>query len=521
VSEVASRTRPQRSISPPGGTKVVSGDSVVALLDERSRELLVRRTQSHIKGRGWFVRRMLLVADVVGLTAGFLVAGLAVGRGAGAARYFGDPREFLVFVLLVPLWVVFAKLSGLYNRDEERTDHSTTDDFVGVFVLVTLMGWFYTCGSLVLGYPHPDPVRLTIFWAIAIPAIVIGRALARALCRRHVAYIQNTVIVGAGDVGQLIAHKFAQHPEYGVNVVGFIDSEPRERRDDLDALTVLGSLEQLPQIVRVLEVERVIVAFSRFSDRALLGSIRSLNGINVQVDVVPRFFDVTSSPADVHTVEGLPLIGLPPSGLARSSKLIKRTFDVVLSVAGLIVLAPVFLAISVLIRLDSRGPVFFRQTRMGCDDGVFRIYKFRTMTADADNRKSELSHLNRHAGPGGDPRMFKISNDPRVTRVGKFLRRYSLDELPQLINVVIGEMSLVGPRPLILDEDAHVREWARRRLAIRPGMTGFWQVLGSSNIPFDEMIKLDYRYVSNWSLFLDIKFIFRTIPAVLRARSVD
>jgi lipopolysaccharide/colanic/teichoic acid biosynthesis glycosyltransferase len=201
--------------------------------------------------------------------------------------------------------------------------------------------------------------------------------------------------------------------------------------------------------------------------------------------------------------------------------LIKRSFDLVLSALGLIVLAPLFLVIGVLIKLDSRGPIFFRQPRMGCNDRVFRIYKFRTMTTDAEERKPELSHLNRHAQHGGDPRMTKIPNDPRVTRVGRVLRRFSLDEFPQLINVLTGEMSLVGPRPLILDEDQHVKDWARRRILIRPGITGLWQVLGSSNIPFDEMVKLDYRYVTHWSLWLDLKLILRTIPAVLRPRTAD
>jgi lipopolysaccharide/colanic/teichoic acid biosynthesis glycosyltransferase len=153
---------------------------------------------------------------------------------------------------------------------------------------------------------------------------------------------------------------------------------------------------------------------------------------------------------------------------------------------------------------------------MGADEKPFRILKFRTMREDADARKGEVAHLNKHAAPGGDPRMFKISGDPRTTRVGGRLRRYCLDELPQLINVLKGEMTLVGPRPLILDEDRHVAGWARRRLALRPGMTGLWQVLGRSEIPFDEMIQLDYMYVTSWSLWLDCRLLLRTIPLVLK-----
>jgi lipopolysaccharide/colanic/teichoic acid biosynthesis glycosyltransferase len=178
----------------------------------------------------------------------------------------------------------------------------------------------------------------------------------------------------------------------------------------------------------------------------------------------------------------------------------------------------VFAVVAALIKLDSRGPVFFRQVRMGGGGQRFRMFKFRTMVADAEARKAELRHLNKHTEPGSDPRMFKIPDDPRVTRVGRFLRRSSLDELPQLLNVLRGEMSLVGPRPLILEEDRHVDDWARKRLDLKPGMTGLWQVLGRSDIPFDEMVKLDYLYVTTWSLWQDFRLLFRTIPLVVLAK---
>jgi lipopolysaccharide/colanic/teichoic acid biosynthesis glycosyltransferase len=190
--------------------------------------------------------------------------------------------------------------------------------------------------------------------------------------------------------------------------------------------------------------------------------------------------------------------------------------DVVVSAVTLVLLAPLFATIAALIRLGSPGPVFFRQTRMGAGDRTFQIIKFRTMVADADDRKSEFAHLNKHTKTGGDPRMFKIDKDPRVTRIGRVLRRYSLDELPQFFNVLKGEMSLVGPRPLILDEHQHVHDWAQKRLHLRPGMTGLWQVLGRSEIPFEEMVQLDYKYVTNWSLWNDLSLLLRTIPVVVQ-----
>ena len=181
-------------------------------------------------------------------------------------------------------------------------------------------------------------------------------------------------------------------------------------------------------------------------------------------------------------------------------------------------ISPLLLAIAVAIKLEDRGPVFFRQVRMGAN-GTFRIWKFRTMWQDADARKHEFAHLNKHLAPGGDPRMFKIDDDPRVTRVGRFLRRYSLDELPQLFNVVKGEMSLVGPRPLVLEEDRFVDGWQRSRLELLPGVTGLWQVHGGDDIPFVEMIRLDYSYVTSWSPGVDLRLLIRTLPILLARRA--
>jgi lipopolysaccharide/colanic/teichoic acid biosynthesis glycosyltransferase len=205
-----------------------------------------------------------------------------------------------------------------------------------------------------------------------------------------------------------------------------------------------------------------------------------------------------------------------PIEARRSLRAFKRATDLVVATLGLVVLSPLLLAIAVAIKTTSRGPVFFKQLRIGAHDEPFNIIKFRTMRLDADERKGDFAHLNVHAQNGGDPRMFKILDDPRVTPLGRLLRRYFLDELPQLINVVTGRMSLVGPRPLIREEDEHVPEWARRRLRVRPGMTGMWQVHGHSAVPFEEMIRLDFAYVTAWSYGGDFRLILETIPLVLR-----
>jgi exopolysaccharide biosynthesis polyprenyl glycosylphosphotransferase len=475
----------------------------------------VTRAPVRAHRRGWLVRRALCAADVLGLSVSFLVAEWIGSRHSGAGGGLDTRGDLVAFAISLPFWVVVAKLYGLYDRDEERTDHSTPDELSGVFHMVTVCTWSFALVARLTGLVHPTLLKLGLFWAMAIALVAGLRATARGLSRRRPAYLQNTVVVGAGDVGQLIARKLLQHPEYGIDLVGFVDAEPKERAGGLGHLVLLGGPDRLPDIVREHEVERVIVAFSNESHEATLDLIRSLRSFDVQIDIVPRLFELVGPGVGVHSVEGLPLVSLPPLRLARSSKLLKRVLDVAVSAVSLVVLSPVLAAVAVAIRLDSPGPVFFRQVRMGLHDRAFTILKFRTMVADAEQLKETVAHLNRHLG--GDPRMFKAVNDPRATRVGRLLRRYSLDELPQLVNVLLGQMSLVGPRPLIPEEDRFVSDWGRSRLSIKPGMTGPWQVLGRSDIPFAEMVKLDYLYVTGWSLWTDLKLIFRTLPILARA----
>jgi exopolysaccharide biosynthesis polyprenyl glycosylphosphotransferase len=384
---------------------------------------------------------------------------------------------------------------------------------VGVWLLVML-------GSAT-HLVDPSVTKLVLFWMGALVSVTLARVCARALCRRQLAYLQNTVIVGAGTVGQLVARKVLQHREYGINIVGFVDDGPRELSTELRHIAVLGSPDRLPDVVRTLWVDRVIIAFSQESHERTLALIRSLKDLEVQIDIVPRLFELVSPGVSIHTVEGLPLIGLPPLRLARSSRALKRLMDLALAIPALLLLAPLFSYIALRIRFESAGSAFFRQVRIGIDGRPFSIYKFRTMASNADERKREFAHLNVHAREGGDPRMFKIPHDPRVTPFGTLLRRYSLDELPQLINVVRGEMSLVGPRPLVPEEAQHVSDWARKRLSLKPGITGLWQVLGRSDIPFEEMTKLDYLYVTTWSLWGDLCLLFRTMPAIFRTPRCD
>jgi exopolysaccharide biosynthesis polyprenyl glycosylphosphotransferase len=460
--------------------------------------------------RGWLVRRALLVADLIGLLLAFLTVLLAFGVSTHLGDRYKALAELGLFLGTVPFWVVAAKLHGLYDRDEERADATTADDLTGVLHVLTIGTWLVFAVASLLRIGHPRVGQFLVFWGLGILLVTLGRGGARAFCRRRPTYLQNSLIVGAGDIGQLLAVKLLQHPEYGVNVLGFVDAEPKEPRDEIAHVPILGTTEDLPALVASLHVERVIIAFSGDSHEQTLDLMRMLSEFDLRVDIVPRLFEHVPPSANIHMLEGVTLIGLPRPRLARSSVLMKRTLDLVVTVPMLVLLAPVLLAIAALVKLDSRGPALFRQTRMGVRQRPFAIFKFRTMSSDAEERKQDLAHLNKHASNGGDPRMFKIPDDPRHTRVGRILRRYSLDELPQLLNVVRGEMSLVGPRPLILDEHRFVRDWGLRRLDLKPGITGLWQVLGRDAIPFEEMVRLDYFYVTTWSLGNDVRLLLQT-----------
>lgn len=500
--------------APPGA---VAASPLESLLDERTRARLEKRRAGKAHPRGWVVRRALAAADVVGILLAFSLTQLAFSGNDVPGDRVGTGVEIVLFALTLPLWVVLGRMYGLYAGDEERANHSTVDDFFGVFNMLTVGAWMLFAVAYLFDFASPSFPKLGLFWLLAVALVTIGRTIARGIVRRTDAYVQNTLVVGAGHVGQKVARKLLQHPEFGVNVIGFVDEHPRERENGLGGLTVLGTTAELPELVDSLHVERVIVAFSQAPHAETVELVRELNALGVQVDVVPRLFDVLGPQMRVHAAEGLPLLGIPPARLSNSSLFLKRGLDLVVSGVALVLLAPLFAALAAAIKLDTTGPVFFQQVRMGRGGKAFTILKFRTMSADAEARKAELAHLNKHLG--GDERMFKIPDDPRVTRVGRLLRRYSLDELPQLVNVFRGEMSLVGPRPLILAEDRHVDGWARKRLDLKPGITGLWQVLGRDDIPFEEMVGLDYRYVTSWSLSSDLKLIAQTIPVLARQHS--
>jgi exopolysaccharide biosynthesis polyprenyl glycosylphosphotransferase len=492
----------------------------IASQGARAAASVEQRRGARRRGRGWLMRRMLLTADVVGLALAFLLTEAVFGS-AGAPDAFGLWSEVVLFVATLPVWLLGAKLFGLYDRDEERADNSTSDDLVRVFLLATVGVFALTHGLSLAGVADPDLLKLMFFWGLVIALVTAARIGARTVARKSAAYVQNTVVVGAGDVGQLIARKLLQHPEYGINVVGLVDAQPKERRADLQDLTILGSLGELRDIVKRFEVDRVIFAFSNESHRPLVALIRSLRDAGVQVDVVPRLFDVIGPKLAVHPVEGLPLIGLAPVRIPRSSRLIKRSIDLVGAAVGLMLASPLFVIFAIWIKRDSPGPVFFRQTRLGKDMCEVRVLKFRTMRVDTDeaaHRDYIAATMSPHAAVGGNG-LYKLDRASEVTSVGRWLRKTSLDELPQLWNVLRGEMSLVGPRPCLRYEVEHFSSHHFDRFLVPAGMTGLWQVSARAHSTFGEALDLDVLYAHSWSIGLDLSLLARTPLQLLRPRT--
>jgi exopolysaccharide biosynthesis polyprenyl glycosylphosphotransferase len=497
------------------GEACVAGD-LVAAMDDHSRTLLGR---SDLERRIRLVPRSLMIADLLGLSMAYLITTLLWG-GDGA---LGSTKELAVFCATLPCWLVVAKLQGLYRVDQEHADYSTADDVVNVVYLVTIGAWVLLVSSRLFGRTSPSIYALITFWAITICSLPVVRTITRRLCRRSRAYIQNTLILGAGGVGQLIARKLVKHPEYGLNVVGFIDREPKVRRGDLpDHLAILGGPERLQEVVKSLDVERVIIAFSKEPEDELLVLLRQLRAFPVQIDLVPRLFELVGPRVTVHSVEGLPLLGLPPNHASAVPRALKRAIDVTASALALVTLAPLFAYIALRIRLDSDGPVFFRQTRLGANMKEFTALKFRTMKVGTD-QSVHREAIRRSSSGGADPNetggIYKLERPDAVTGFGRGLRRTSLDELPQLINVLRGDMSLVGPRPCIPYEVENFEPHHLERFTMPQGITGLWQVTARANCSYLEALDMDVAYVRGWSLGLDLRLLLRTPLQVLRQRT--
>ena len=383
----------------------------------------------------------------------------------------GDHQVHWLFLLVAPLMVLAAKIAGLYDKDECVIDHSTLNELprllnlAGIFALLVWLVRHY----MVVGEPRFAP-------------------------------IERCLLIGGPEASNRLERKLERYPR--VRLVTRVAAE--QIALDHYLLRTIAECDQ---------IHRIIVDIGDHASAAVTPEVvRAANATGLRVSLLPNLVATVGSAVVFDDVDGMALMGVPRFGLSHSSRLLKRSLDVVVASAGIIGVAPIMALVAIAIKLDSSGAVLFRQTRVGRDSRQFTMLKFRTMVDGADGLKDDLRAHNEADG------LFKIADDPRITRVGGLLRRTGIDELPQLLNVLRGDMSLVGPRPLVVDEDARVTGFDRQRLHLTPGLTGRWQTLGAARVPLSEMVKIDYLYIASWSLWTDFKIIIETIGYVARGR---
>lgn len=450
------------------------------------------------------IRRSLLVADIAAFSLAIVTVSLISGRPL-QVTWVG------VFGLLALCFG--AKIFGLYDRDEALLRKSTLDEAPKLFQVATLGALCtWLAGGFVVAGATLSRSEALLLWALLSVFLVLARATARQLALRA-APAERCLFIGDGVAVKTIRAKLADH--HGVKAQLVAHLEPGDVAEwSTDAHTA-PRLAEIHELARSLEIQRAIIASDCVDPDEMPDLICTLKAVGVKVSVLPRLLEVVGSSVEFDDLHGVTVMGFKRFALTRSSTRVKRGFDLVATAIGLVAVAPLLAIVSLAVKLDSHGPVFFRQRRVGRYGDHFELLKFRTMVDGADAMKEALRDRN-EAQDG----LFKIADDPRITRVGRVLRKSALDELPQLLNILRGEMSLVGPRPLVVDEDQRVTGWFRRRLELTPGMTGPWQILGPARVPLREMGAIDYLYVANWSLWGDFKILLRTVPHVLARRGL-
>jgi lipopolysaccharide/colanic/teichoic acid biosynthesis glycosyltransferase len=443
--------------------------------------------RSAILERETTFRRLLGISDAFAITLALAVA----------AGITGDGHLTWATLAVPPLFVLVSKSIGLYDRDQHLLHKTTLDEMPALFALATvsvLLLWV-SADLLVDGELGRGQIAAT--WGTLFILLLALRSLARYTAR-GLSPVERCLFVGDAGSAEEFREKLATSHSVKAELVGWIPALRPEDYGDVeeDGNGRLPLAERIRALVVEREVHRIVLAPGPARSEALLDSVRQIKDGGLKVSVLPTASRLVSASTELDRLNGLTLLGVRRFEITHSSRFIKRAFDLVGSTLALVFLAPLLALTAIAIRLDSRGPMLFRQVRAGRHGEPFEMLKFRSMEEDADQRKDELRHLNEADG------VFKIT------------------ELPQLVNVVRGDMSLVGPRPLPLDEDRRIEGWHRRRLDLRPGITGPWQVLGSSRVPVREMVRLDYQYVADWSLWNDIRILLLTVPHIVRGRGL-
>ncbi len=421
--------------------------------------------------------------------------------------------NFIIFSALLVCWHVLFRLWGMYGSHRLS---SRRDEVIDLAAAITVGTAALMFGHYAFHIALITPKFVIAFWAFAVLTSVVSRMLLRlflAQVRMHGRNLRDMLIVGTNPRGVQFAQKIVQNPALGYRIVGFVDHDRGATGFNDSGFVRVTDFAGLPTFLRKNVVDEVVIALPMRSMHAEASEVAALcEQQGILIRFASTLFDLKISRKRVEEVGGDSLITHYSGSIEGWPLVVKRVIDVMASAILLILLSPVLVIAAVVIKLTSPGPVMFIQKRLGQNKRHFGIYKFRTMVVDAEKRMKEIEHLNEVTGP-----VFKIKNDPRITPIGRFLRKTSIDELPQLLNVFTGDMSLVGPRPLpIRDYEGFSEDWQRRRFSVRPGITCLWQIGGRSGISFEKWMELDLQYIDKWSLWLDLEILLKTIPAVLR-----
>jgi exopolysaccharide biosynthesis polyprenyl glycosylphosphotransferase len=431
-----------------------------------------------------------------------------------------DPVSRVGFVVYIPFALALLiilpisfRFSGVYPYRRgrsviEETYAIATATALGMMAMIIIILFFRPLlySRLIFFY---TAILVTLF--LGIERLIVQLALDHL--RIYGVGVQRVILVGAGDVGRMVMRTMVARPDYGYQLIGFLDDNPAKGLTDIGPYRALGQVDNLEQILANEPVDAVIICLPWQSHRMIQRLLRTCERNNVRAQVVPDLFQLTKNQVYVEDLNGIPLISTRDVSIQGWNLIVKRASDLIFSVVGGLIALPICGLIAIAIKLDSPGPVIYTQTRIGRNGVPFKCYKFRSMVEGAAEMLPELGSLNEASGP-----LFKVRNDPRRTRVGRWIRRFSLDELPQIVNVLRGEMSWVGPRPNLPEEVEQYQEWHKKRLTVSPGITGLWQVSGRSDLTFDEMVLLDIYYVENWNLAMDLGILIRSFPAILGAR---
>ncbi len=475
----------------------------------------------HVAVNARWAERILLWITLIGVDSLMIIAGFWVAyllRFESNISWFYQHEvapenyyQFIVF-LLSPIWIAIFAVFGLYNF---RNLFSGLKEYTNAFNACTLaimtiifLTFFDTDFVVARGW-------VILSWLLIIFLVISGRFMLRRAVQHLRAkgrFVTMVLVVGANEDGRAIANQLQSNPKSGVRVIGFADTTFEDGKE-IDGIPVLGTVDNISLVAQKYGVQEVVVASTSLKREQLLKLFESFNDTDIPIHMSSGLYELLTTGVEVHEVANVPLLSINKIRLSGIDVLLKRALDLVVAGIALLVSLPIMVALGLLVKFDSPGPVLYLRRVVGVNGKTFDALKFRTMFVDADERLAQDPELLKEFEQN-----FKLKDDPRVTRIGKILRALSLDELPQLFNVLLGQMSLVGPRMITVPERDKYGKWSMNLATVKPGITGLWQVSGRSDVSYDERVKLDMHYIRNYSIWMDLQLLYQTIPAVLKKR---